>query len=368
VVCKNKEREASDFYARIVKPQKKMAHHLLVEHAPSFGQKLVSSYSVVGRSIETSFFQNVGWISLGVGVFIGGWVLQFLVGWIVWKIAMCGKPPGSFSDHIIPEHAKQHELPLYRSPQAQQTSIRVESSAGSAPDGIRNRMSQIPTLVQSTSGWREDGPAYDNLPHPYRRVKLPYVPEGRQWHGKGTRLKMAYESAVQTFVTCLRVVIVIFATVYASYLVGISLISVAASLGLVSLTFSMAASSQIANVFAGITISATGKIQMRDFIEVGPAIGEVDAMKTQWVDVVNRFSPRSGKKVVQVPNRALLDNFVTLYPDGPPPYLVERMEQEYKQAVESNSKSGSLGAAPGTVNHAIANPIGYGGGGETYSI
>lgn len=353
-----------------------MAHHLLVEHAPSFGQKLVSSYSVVGRSIETNFFQNVGWISLGVGVFIGGWVLQFLVGWVVWKIAMCGKPPGSFSDHIVPEHAKQHELPLYRStppqtPAVQQTGIRVESGTP-GQDGIRSRMSQIPTLVQSTSGWREDGPAYDNLPPPYRRVKLPYVPEGRQWHGKGTRLKMAYESAIQTFVTCLRVVIVIFATVYASYLVGISLISVAASLGLVSLTFSMAASSQIANVFAGITISATGKIQMRDFIEVGPAIGEVDAMKTQWVDVVHRFSPRSGKKVIQVPNRALLDNFVTIYPDGPPPYLVERMEQEYRQAVEVNKKPGSLPAAP--VNQEISNPIGYayggggGGGGETYSI
>ena len=357
-------------YARIVNtPEKKMAHHLLVEHGPSFGQKLVSSYSVVGRSIETSFFQNVGWISLGVGVWIGGWVLQFLVGWIVWKIAMCGKPPGSMSGHIIPENAKQHELPLYRSSSAQQTSIRVET--GAAPDGIRHRMAQIPTLVQSSSGWREDGPAYGDLPHAYRRVKLPYVPEGRQWHGKGTRLKMAYESAVQTFVTCLRVVIVVFATVYASYLCGVSLISVAASLGLVSLTFSMAASSQIANVFAGITISATGKVQLHDFIEVGPAIGEVDSMKTQWVDVVNRFSPRSGKKVVQVPNRALLDNFVTIYPDGPPAYLVERMEQEYKQAVESNSKPKATATTAasflaGAVNQAIASPIGYGG--ETYSI
>lgn len=347
-----------------------MAHHLLVEHAPSFGQKLVSSYSVVGRSIETTFFQNVGWISLGVGVWIGGWVLQFLVGWIVWKIAMCGKPPGSMSGHIIPEKAKQHELPLYRSPQAaQQTSIRVETSAAAAAsEGVRNRMAQIPTLVQSTaSGWREDGPpAYGELPHPYRRVKLPYVPEGRQWHGKGTRLKMAYESAVQTFVTCLRVVIVVFATVYASYLCGVSLISVAASLGLVSLTFSMAASSQIANVFAGITISATGKIQLHDFIEVGPVIGEVDAMKTQWTDVVNHFSPRSGKKTTQVPNSALLNNFVTIYNDGPPAYLVEKMEQEVKQAFDSYKTSPPPSQA--SANQMSYSVGGGGGGGETYSI
>lgn len=350
-----------------------MAHHLLVEHAPSFGQKLVSSYSIVGRSIETSFFQNIGWISLGIGVWIGGWVLQFLVGWIVWKIAMCGRPPGSMSDHIIPEHAKQHELPLGQAPAPPPlTSIRVDSTsaAASGSTSVRNRMNQIPTLVQSSSGWREDGPAYDDLPRPYRRVKLPYVPEGRQWHGKGTHLKMAYESAVQTLVTCLRVAIVIFATVYASYLVGISLISVAASLGLVSLTFSMAASSQIANVFAGITISATGKIQLHDFIEVGPAIGEVDTMKTQWIDVVNRFSPRSGKKVTQVPNRALLDNFVTIYPDGPPPYLVERMELEYKQATtDAYNKAAAPPSQVSTGIQPVGSSINYGGGGgETFSV
>jgi hypothetical protein len=285
------------------------------------------------------------------------------------EVAMCGRPPGSMSDHIIPEHAKQHELPLGQTPPPL-TSIRVDSSAAAAAGNasVRNRMNQIPTLVQSSSGWREDGPAYDNLPRPYRRVKLPYVPEGRQWHGKGTHLKMAYESAVQTFVTCLRVVIVIFATVYSSYLVGISLISVAASLGLVSLTFSMAASSQIANVFAGITISATGKIQLHDFIEVGPAIGEVDTMKTQWIDVVNRFSPRSGKKVTQVPNRVLLDSFVTIYPDGPPPYLVERMELEYKQANDTYKKTSPASSSSSTGIQAVGTPINYGGGGETFSI
>lgn len=109
----------------------------------------------------------------------------------------------------------------------------------------------------------------------------------------------------------------VFATVIAFRLCGVSFVSLATSLGLVSLTFSMAASSQISNVFAGITISATGKVQMHDFVEVAGEIGEIEEMDTQWVVIVNRFDPTKGKFASQVSNVNVLHGNVRIYEGKP---------------------------------------------------
>lgn len=312
-----------------------------VKEAMGYGARLASSYGVVGRTIESRFFENAGWISLGAAIWIAGWVAQFLVGWLVWKIAMCGKPQGSLLDHIIPEDHKKQDVPL--------TSIRVEGkidqerlaqerSAQERPQQqqqqqIRNRFNAIPLLIQS-NGWRRGEPSEAvHLPEAYRRdARLPFVPQKKEWHGKATRVRIVYENAVRTFVMCLRIAVVLFATVFAFWMCGVSFVSLATSLGLVSITFSLAAASQISNVFAGISISSTGKILMHDFIAANGELGEVEDFNSQWVDIVNRFSPRSGKKRTQIPNTVIMNGNVTIYEDGPPPFLIERMNEELTKA------------------------------------
>lgn len=317
---------------------------MLADATLSYGTRLASSYGVVGRTIESRFFENAGWISLGAAVWIGGWIAQFLVGWIVWKIAMCGKPEGYLLDHNVPEDHKKRNVPL--------NSIRIEGLIDSQiqqqqqqqKDGgvVRNRWnpSAIPTLVQSASGWREGASDRGiHLPEAYRRnARLPFVPKEKEWHGRATRLKIVYENAIRTFVMCLKIAIVLFATVFAFWLCGVSFVSLATSLGLVSITFSIAAASQISNVFAGISISSTGKVQMHDFIGTSGEMGEVEEFHSQWIEVVNRFSPRSGKKRVQIPNTAVMNGVVTIYEDGPPPFLVERMNEEYTKALRQQQQ------------------------------
>lgn len=318
-----------------------MAHHIATESV-GYGARLASSYGVVGRTIETHFLQNAGWISLGAAIWIGGWIAQFLVGWVVWKIAMCGKPQGSLLDHVIPEERKKHNVPL--------TSILVEGRVDQQQQqqqqqSIRNRFN-VPMLVQS-NGWRRGEPSEAvHLPEAYRRdARLPFVPEKKEWHGKATRIRIVYENAVRTFVMCLRIAIVLFATVFAFWMCGVSFVSLATSLGLVSITFSLAAASQISNVFAGISISSTGKIMMHDFIAANGELGEVEDFNSQWVDIVNRFSPRSGKKRTQIPNTAIMNGMVTIYEDGPPPFLIERMNDEISKAAAARLAAGGGGIA-----------------------
>lgn len=310
-----------------------------------YGARLASSYGVVGRTIESRFFENAGWISLGAAIWIAGWVAQFLVGWLVWKIAMCGKPQGSLLDHIIPEDHKKQDVPLTsirvegkidqeRLIQAQERLIQAqERPQQQQQQQIRNRFNAIPLLIQS-NGWRRGEPSEAvHLPEAYRRdARLPFVPQKKEWHGKATRVRIVYENAVRTFVMCLRIAVVLFATVFAFWMCGVSFVSLATSLGLVSITFSLAAASQISNVFAGISISSTGKILMHDFIAANGELGEVEDFNSQWVDIVNRFSPRSGKKRTQIPNTAIMNGTVTIYEDGPPPFLIERMNEELAKA------------------------------------
>lgn len=320
-------------------------------------RSIVASISSATRVIESGFFVNIGYAAIGFGVWVAGWIAQFVIGWLLWKILMCGKPQGHYSDHNRVEslrHAKH--VPVYIGPTPQQQ--QPLPPAASTLQEVIVESQQIKTFYTQldANGVARPvkAPGADGVPRLVQRVKQPVIPQVRanmtfqsvpavnpntsvgfnddgsyanknHWHGHE---RSRYESYVRLAVVSIRLLTVLLATILSFMVAGVNFISLATGLGLISVSFSYGAASMISNVFSSIYIYGTDKLELHDYVAVGGISGEVTALRALWIEVTDDFQPWRGRMVHHLPSKIPLETIFTIFPYGPPPDVIKRYEED----------------------------------------
>ena len=302
------------------------------------GSLLVAAEKSASRAIEAGLFANVWMAFVAFGIFIGTWIAAFVVGWALRKILLCGKAEGQWSEHdkrrsvLHAKHVPTSFMPttwnqVFTAQKVQQQQPAPVAPASSPPQAKYSNPDGTPKLVSR----RMIGLNAPAVPQPEPLLE----PTGHtlatnkdHWHGHPSS---AYENYVSFFILIVRMVIVLAGTIASFFTAGVSFVSLATGLGLISVSFSVGASSFIANVFASVTLFGTYKLGLNDFVEIGHAIGEITAMFLNWMEVTDDFHPLYGRRVFQVPNRVPVDTIVTYYPDGPPLLVIDGFYKEMEQ-------------------------------------
>jgi small-conductance mechanosensitive channel len=267
-----------------------------------------SLYEAVVRQrgiFEDGMFDNIAAYGWALFFFVLSWVAAIIVSWALWYVLMfnwrrlfgCGPKRGTaawdkkYSDHN--ESANRDEI---------------------LPTVVR------PSVVQSRGVPRLLSAAVTTEPVPFKSV--PVAVKNDVWHGHD---RERYESYVRLIVLAVRIVIVIAGVMLSFQAMGVNVLSLAASLGVISICFTYGAAPILVNIWAALNMHGTDKLEMNDYVRIGNSVqGLVSAMRTQWSDVTDDLSPWMGRQVHQVPNRVFLDTNITVYPDGPPPEVIKK--------------------------------------------
>lgn len=316
-------------------------------------QGLASAFALAGRTIEAGFFLNVAWACIAFAIWIAGWVAQFVVGWLLWKVLMCCHPHGYYSDHHKTDSAKhvQH-VPVPIVPPATSKKnddlqeVVIEGANGStrvpvnAPIWSTLDAKGVPRLLpkESVTARRIGVPISHTAPPVpvYKHVVIPFIPDKKQWHGHGRSL---YESYVRLVVITIRVLIVMLSTIISFSVAGVNFYSLVTGFGLVSISFSYAAAGMISNVFSAIYMYSTSKLEMHDYVSIGPINGEVTAFLSQWIEITDDSQPWKGRMIHQIPNKVPMEMIVTIYPNGPGIAILKSVKEDLEAIdrwIESN--------------------------------
>lgn len=242
----------------------------------------MDTFSLIARHIEDRFYQNVAWGAIGLAIFVGSFVAQWLVKVLLLPLLSCCKPRKRAEDH-----------------------------GNHYPAPVSGHASTFTTVVDTVKPQQQ----YHYTGHQKR---------GATWHGHKRR---TYESWVFLTVLVLRVLIVTGGVFFAFHVAGVNFFSLAVSMGVISLTFTYGAGSLISNTFAALYIQGSGMIRVGDFIRVGTHFGEVAELGVQSFKLINRFDPRMGTQIHSIPNKIPIGTIFTIFPDGPPPFLYETREK-----------------------------------------
>ncbi len=316
-------------------------------HVAAVSSGLVSAFVVAGRTIEAGFFKNVAWACIAFAIWIGGWTVQFVLGWLLEKMLMCCHPRGYYSEHSKTDkhkHAASAPLVVAAAAAAAKKNddlkeVLVDNGLGTGGGGGGGRQQPtnapmwstldangIPRLISKDGATtRRIGvpigvpvvtscDAHTTTHATYKHVVIPFIPDKKQWHGHG---RSQYESFVRLTVISVRVVIVLMATILAFSVAGVNFYSLVTGFGLISISFSYAASGMISGVFCAIYMYSTNKLEMHDYVTIGPINGEVTAFLSQWIEITDDCQPWKGRIVYQCPNKVAMETIVAIYPNGP---------------------------------------------------
>jgi len=319
---------------------------LFSEPSRSIAEAMHKRFLLLGDT----FFDNIVAWGYAILIFIGSWIVSLIIPWIVWHLLMfnwrklfCGG--GKKNEALVKKYNDHDEsankpsvVPVPKG--TPNSGIRphenVSSSLNQRKVGTGNHPQLVP-LKQPYNGWDFVGEAEqqrakaDEQTH-YKVKPVITAPDYNRFSGhKRTR----YESYVRLIVLCLRVGIVVVGVILAFQAAGVNILSLIASLGVVSVCFSYGAAPMITNILCAIYMYGTDKIEMGDYVQVANVYGFVTALRAQWSELTDDLSPLHGKRRVhQVPNRLPMETIVTVFPNGPPPAILMQYFKELQQVNE----------------------------------
>jgi len=285
---------------------------------------LASAFVIAGRTIEASLFLNVAYVAIGLGIFLGSFVAAWLIGWLLWKCLMCGHGEGwrtahkNDGDALQAKHIPVSILPVWQPLQPLPKVPSLTRPVLSGEPVLKSRSARA-QQQQETATWNQHAVSMEG-----HSLASP-----SHWHGHD---RSKYENYVRLTILLIRIVIVLAGTVFSFATAGVSFMSLATGLGLIGITFSVGASTFIVNVFSATATYATHKLELDDFIEIGPVCGEITAFYTMYFEVTDDYHPLQGRRVHQIPNRLPVDTIVTIYPNGPPIQLISNFATEQIRA------------------------------------
>lgn len=224
------------------------------------------------RHVEMTLFQNIPWALLGLAIFFGGIIAGWIVRRLILLLLLCGKDQ------------RTSILPTLNHP------AHPSNGAG----GISSRL------------WSRIGGS---------------VLGGQPRNTVGHRRK-PFHSGVHLVASLLQIVIVTTGIFVAFHVAGVNFFSLAISVGVISMVFTYAGQNLITNTFSGLTLNATDKVEIGDYIEL-PLYGlkgEVTAKRPMWVEIIDDSQGSDHRKLVDIPNSILLSVPMAHYPAGKPAY------------------------------------------------
>lgn len=284
----------------------------MIHHTPS--TSLYEAFARQGDMYTVTAFDNIASYGWAILILIGAWIASSVVGWFIWYIGsikwkrLCC--PGSFRTSHKRDDDDGPILPLYNDPNESANKPRIVPVVG-------NRFSSGgPQLVPIR------GEAVGTVPTTFKsQPVVQTTAHGPRWHGHEHSTR--YESYLRLVVLCVRVSIVTVGLIAAFQAAGVNILSLAASLGVLSICFSLAASDMLSNILSAIYMYGTDKIEMRDYMSIGGVHGIVSALRAQWMELTDDLTPWMGRRIHQIPNRIPMSSIITRYPDGPPPEIIK---------------------------------------------
>lgn len=278
------------------------------------------------RIFDEPLFDNLVGFWTGVGIFVGGWfagwLAEYLIlnGWAVnWKRVFHWCSGERLSN-------KDRDDPLFPNP--------------NDPNASANRPKVVPVKTRFEPNGTLPSPvirvtdAVGVVPQQYKEVPVVQVQrDSKLWSGvKPSRA----ENYVRLAAIMARVIVLIICIMLAFQAAGVNVLSLAASMGIISLCFTYGGANLIQNYLSAAVMYGTNKYSIGMYVSLSESKqGIITAFRGQWTEITNDLQPSKGRQVHLVPNGVMMNSDSTILPDGPPTDVVLR----YFAELESVNKA-----------------------------
>ena len=305
----------------------------------STSSSLVEAITRQARIFDEPLFDNLVGFWAGVGIFIGTGFAQYIVGFAIiyawgvnWRriFGCCYGWGGGGRDR-----ARDHEDdPLFKNPNDLNASnnrpkvLPVKGKFG--PNG------SLPSAAGPPTTRLND--VVGVTPQQFKEVPVVQTQhDSKLWSGaKPSHM----ENYVRLSALLARLIVLIAGIMLAFQAAGVNVLSLAASMGIISLCFTWGGANLLRNFLSVMYMHWTCKYSIGMYISLGDKQGLVSAFRDQWTEVVDDLRPRRGRQVHLIPNATMMDADVTIYPDGPPSEIVVRYFAEIKSVNEARATLG----------------------------
>ena len=308
---------------------------LFLQHVTGPGShSLVEAFARQYRVFEDPLFDNVAAYGIGIGVLVGGWVASWVLSNGLWyaytlnwrRLFNCGR-------------RRDNDDPLFRNPNDPNESANKPKVLPVA--AVRFA---IPVSVGAAAAakLKRTGDAVGVTPQVYKEVEVTQThPESRLWSGaKRSRT----ESYIRLAVLLVRLLVLVATVVLAFQAAGVNVLSLAASMGIISLCLSYGGANLLRNFLNAMYIHGMDKVAINVYVKCGNGYkGIITAFRAQWSDVTDDLSPWQGRQIHQIPNAVFMENIITVFPDGPPP---EDLRRYYDELAQVNTWRATRGLEP----------------------
>jgi hypothetical protein len=321
---------------------------------PPSSSSLVEAFARQKRVFEEPLFDNLTGFWWGLIIFVGGWFAAWAVNYVIlwlwgvnWKriFGCCSDGGGRYRQDRDRDHRSDEEDPLFRSPNDPNVSTNRPKvvpvvKARFTPDG-----SVVGGHLMGSSAVSRVADAVGVIPQQYKEVPVVQAQrDSKLWSGmKPSRL----ENYVRLTALLARLVVLVATIMLAFQAAGVNALSLAASMGIVSLCFTYGGANLVRNFLSVIYMHGTNKFSIGMYIALSDGKqGLITSFGGQWTEVTDDLRPSKGRQVHLIPNGTLMDSDVTVYPDGPPSDVVLRYLEELKTVNEARLAHGLSSLQP----------------------
>lgn len=265
------------------------------------------------RVFDEPLFDNLSAYGIGLAIFVGSWFGGWFVEWLVlrawgvnWKRLLgtcCGR-----------RNKDEDGDPLFRNL--------------NDPNASANRPKVLPVRGKfSPGGTIKVNDVVGVVPQQYKEVPVEQVHhDSRLWSG----VKPSHtENYVRLTSMLARLVVLIGGLMLAFQAAGVNVLSLAASMGIVTLCFTYGGAGLLRNFLSGIYLHWTCKVSTGVYVSVSSdKQGIVTDFTSQWVTITDDLRPSKGRQLHLIPNGSMMDADITVFPDGPPSDVVLRYFDE----------------------------------------
>ena len=274
---------------------------------------LVEAFSRRARVFDDPLFDNLSAYAIGLAIMVGSWFGGWFAEWLIlraWGVNWRRLTGGCCGRRSKDEDGD----PLFRNL--------------NDPNASANRPKVLPVRTKfSPSGSMKMGDVVGVVPQQYKDVPVEQVHhDSRLWSGA----KPSHaENYVRLTSMLARLVVLVGGLMLAFQAAGVNVLSLAASMGIVTLCFTYGGAGLLRNFLSGIYLHWTCKVSTGVYVSVSSdKQGIVTDSTSQWIVITDDLRPSKGRQLHLIPNGSMMDADVTVFPDGPPSDAVLRYFDE----------------------------------------
>jgi len=290
----------------------------------AFSTSLVEAFSRRKRVFDEPLFDNISAYLWGLLIFVGSWYAGAFIEWLILRLWGVNWKRIFDTCRGRSHNRGEDADPLFRNP--------------NDPNASTNRPKVLPVKSKFSPSGRL-GDVVGVVPQQYKEVPVEQVHhDSKIWSG----VKPSYtENYVRLCALMSRLIVLIGGVMLAFQAAGVNVLSLAASMGIVTLCFTYGGAGLLRNFLSAIYLHWTAKFCTGMYVSVSSEKqGIITAFRSQWIEITDDLRPSKGRQVHLIPNGSMMDADVTIYPDGPPSDAVLRYFSELKAVNEARTGLG----------------------------